>query len=124
VNSLDWGCAVFDHPRSFLHLDENGRVALSERCLAIGEFVADSIHEITSANDFLPIRDKCHEWRTYFRDGHVCAFCPGWRICLGKFSSGVFEPEKCSGFFAELMGLASQFQSVTQARNERLIWRP
>jgi hypothetical protein len=123
VKSLEWGRTVFDDPNSFLHLDENGRVALSERCLVAGEFVADSIQEITSIDDFHPIREKGHAWRTYFRDCHECAFCPGWRICLGKFSSGTSAQGKCSSFFGELMDLIAQFQNSNQLANESSLWQ-
>ena len=40
ADRLDWGRVFFDDPRHFLHLSEDGRVALSQAELAEGRFVA------------------------------------------------------------------------------------
>ena len=121
---LDWGRVWFDDPRHFLHLDGNGRVALSQAELAEGRFVAHSLDEIQAPAEFPPIRERLRSWRTYFVDGHPCAFCGGWRLCLGKFSRDPAAPGGCAEFFLEMIDLVRRQAALPAAPEERQIWQP
>ena len=121
---LDWGRVWFDDPRHFLHLDGNGRVALSQAELAEGRFVAHSLDEIQAPAEFPPIRERLRSWRNYFVDGHPCAFCGGWRICLGKFSRDPAGPGGCSEFFLEMIDLVRRQAALPAAPEERQLWQP
>ena len=121
---LDWGRVIFDDPRHFLHLDEAGRVALSQAELAEGRFVAHNLSEIEAPEEFPPIRERLRSWRHYFVDNHPCASCGGWRICLGKFSQDLAAKAGCSEFFLEMIDLVRQHTALQVAPEERRIWQP
>ncbi len=120
---LDWGRAIFDDPRHFLHLDEDGRVALSQAELGEKRFIAQSLGEIGAPDEFPPIRERLRSWRHYFSNNHPCAFCAGWKICLGKFSPSLSEHAGCSEFFTEMIDLARRHTALKVAPQEQRIWR-
>lgn len=122
--NLDWGAVFFDDPRHFLHLDVHGRVALSPAELAEQRFAAANLAEIGSPEEFPPIRERARSWRTYFENNHPCAFCAGWRICLGKFSADLGKNAGCADFFTELLELVRQHRILQIAPQERPPWRP
>ena len=82
---LDWGRVTFDDPRYFLHLEMDGRVALSRAELDEKRFVALSPDEIEEPDEFPPIRERLRSWRHYFIDNHPCAFCAGSKFVSGSF---------------------------------------
>ena len=121
---LDWGRVWFDDPRHFLHLDEDGRVALSRAELAEKRFVAPSLNEIEAPDEFPPIRERQLSWRHYFTDNHPCASCAGWKICLGKFSDTLTANPGCAEFFREVLDLVRQHTALQVAAPEPRIWQP
>lgn len=120
---LDWGRVIFDDPEHFLHLDEDGRVALSPADLTAQCFVASNLQEIKSPEEFPPIRRRLRAWRHYFLDNHPCAFCAGWRICRGKFSAGLSDNAGCAEFFQEMLDLVRQTRALHLAQEKRRIWQ-
>lgn len=121
---LDWGALFFDDPRRFLHLDAKGRVALSPAELRAKRFVADNIGAIAAADEFPAIRERVEGWRRYFVENHPCAFCGGWKVCLGKFAGADTGNEGCGAFFRELMDVARQRAALRAQGEECRIWQP
>jgi hypothetical protein len=121
---LDWGRVCFDDPRHFLHLNEAGRVALSQAELDEKRFVALSLNEIEAPDEFPPIRARLRSWRHFFTDHHPCSSCAGWKICLGKFSADLSPQAGCAEFFGEMIDLVRQPRAVPVAPEERRIWQP
>ncbi len=121
---LDWGRIAFDDTAHFLHLDEDGRVALSREELNGNRFVAGSLAEIETPDEFPPIRERMLSWKDYFTGNHPCASCGGWRVCLGKFSECISENPGCSEFFQEMIDLVSRYKALNAAPEERQIWQP
>lgn len=122
--NVQWGRVVFDDPEHFLHLDEQGRVALSADDLAQERFVAQSVEEV-SRQACRQLADYSHRWRGFFRDDHACASCPGWRLCLGRFAQRLDEDDDCAAFFEELVDTAMQRYALKQGESqEQSIWQP
>ncbi|MBM4275127.1 MAG: hypothetical protein FJ134_11800 [Deltaproteobacteria bacterium] len=121
---LEWGALYFDDPKSFLHLDAKGRVALSAAELRNKQFIASSLKEIGEPAEFPAIRDRLQSWRQFFVDNHPCASCGGWKICLGRFAVALPENQGCAGFFLELMDVARQYQARKVQAEELRIWQP
>lgn len=121
---IDWGRVTFDDPRYFLHLDEAGRVALSQAELDEKRFVAHRLSEIGTPEEFPPIRERLQSWKHYFADNHPCASCAGWKICHGKFSDDLTRKPGCSEFFMDLIDLIRQRLALQVAQEERRIWQP
>ena len=120
---LDWGRVVFDDPARFLHLDEDGRVALSRAELDRNRFVGN-LNEIEAPEEFPPIRERNLSWRNYFINNHPCASCAGWKVCLGKFSGSIRDNAGCSRFFTEMLDLVCRRRSLDAAREEHRVWQP
>jgi hypothetical protein len=121
---LDWGGLFFDNPENYLHLDEEGRVALSAAELREQRFVAPSISEIAAPQEFPAIRERLQAWRQYFVENHPCASCGGWKICLGKFAASGSGSQGCAGFFLEMLEVARQFKDRQIQAEGFQIWQP
>ncbi len=121
---LPWGSIEFDDPTHFLHLDENGWIALSRDELERGIFVAQGIDEVESPALASAVSERANGWRRYFADNHPCAACAGWKICLGRFSNDLPEDGGCARFFTELIEIATALRAPTSGRDEGEIWRP
>jgi hypothetical protein len=117
----DFGHVYFDDPSRYLHLGEDGRVALSAADVAAGEFLADRVDELNGLEDHPAYRARVGGWRSsYFLDAEGCASCPGFRVCLGRVAHLKDDEGGCSAFFAELMDVVEQHQT----RAPRSTWQP
>jgi hypothetical protein len=121
---LEWGSLYFDDPKRFLHLDTDGRVALSPGELRQKRFVAQSLAEIGTPSHFPVIQQRAQAWRHFFADNHPCASCGGWKVCLGKFSREVTKNQGCQDFFLEMLEVAHQYKKKKEPPVERHIWQP
>lgn len=121
---LEWGAIFFDDPKNYLHLDAEGRVALSRAELLKQQFIAQCLTEIPAPAEFPAIRERLQTWRQYFLDSHPCASCGGWKICLGKFAADVPGNQACAGFFLEMLEVARQFKKSQIQAEEFGIWQP
>ena len=121
---LEWGSLYFNDPRRFLHVDAEGRVALSPAELRQKRFVAPSLADIGIPSQFPPIHQRLQAWRHFFTDNHPCASCGGWKICLGKFARQMRKNGGCRAFFVEMLEVARQYQEQKSPPMEACIWQP
>jgi hypothetical protein len=119
---LDWGSLYFDDPKQFLHLDIDGRVALSRAEREAGHFIASCLAECDAVPGPPAIRERTRAWTKYFLDNHLCSQCPGWKVCLGKFSAN--ETCGCSEFFAAMVEVSQRYQRLKAPPSETHVWRP
>lgn len=119
-----WGRVYLDDPFRYIHIDAMGRVALSNRELLAGDFIANDHSAIGSLEIMKAIDDRGQKWQTFFLENSFCARCAGWKLCRGRFSDGKVEPDGCSEFFDEMTGIVEQYHN--KSRSEKLggIWRP
>ena len=111
----------FDDPSKYLHLNEEGFVSLSHKDLMEGRFIADDINQIGDLSQ-CPAYIEYHEaWKQFFLKPDGCAYCQGWRVCLGKFSPGTGDYSGCKQFFIEFMEVVEQYQSTTKNKVE--LWQ-
>lgn len=111
----------FDHPEVYLHLDGEGRVALSQRDLAEDRFVAASVEELDGAPDGNErYRAERMRWREFFLKAEGCSCCPGWRLCGGAFAGRREADPRCGEFFREWMDGLERNPPVP----ERKKWQP
>jgi hypothetical protein len=121
---LDWGRIYFDDPRHFLHVDAEGRVALSAAELRAGQFVASNLADLATAADCPAMRERSQAWKSFFGDFHPCACCPAWKVCMGRFAESALRDRACSGFFVEMMDVARQHAKLNAPVEDRAIWQP
>ncbi|MBN1574317.1 MAG: hypothetical protein JW984_14050 [Deltaproteobacteria bacterium] len=106
----DWSSVYFDDPKDFLHLDSQGRAALTYSDLASKNFIAENISEVDSMEVCLQLEEKKRAWRRYFLENLPCSTCEGWRVCLGKFERLIDKSGLCSAapFFKEMLDILDQ----------------
>lgn len=116
--NVNWGSVYFDGPREFLHLDASGRVALSQRKLLKGSFIAEHISMVKNPLESEKYRKGVNAWRQFFLSDHPCITCEGWKICLGRFGFDGKHATGCSTFVADML------PELEQYRNQRQQGRP
>jgi hypothetical protein len=100
------GGAWFDDPAAYLHLDADGRVALSADALAARVFAADTPQRLDAAAATVAAGPRAKARREAFVRMDACSCCPGWRICLGAFQPRLAEGGGCRTFFSDLLDAA------------------
>jgi hypothetical protein len=121
---LEWGGLFFDAPEDYLHLDDQGRVALSSAELLEQRFFAQSISDIAKPDKYPATRERLQERRQHFEDNHPCLSCGGWAICLGKFAAADAGNQGCTGFFLEMVEVARTFKARQNKTGKLQIWQP
>ncbi len=118
----DFGAVYFDDPHTYLHVGAGGCVALSDADLKAGVYLAESVEELNNIENHQKFRAHEGRWREFFLKTDGCAYCPGWRICLGKHADTVERDPGCREFFAEFLDSVEQHQSLTS--KGKLVWQP
>jgi hypothetical protein len=102
---IEWGPVFFDDPRDFLHLDPDGRIALSRRELLDKGFIENDIGRLDEVIDSKAYRQRIDVRRRLFLEYHPCSRCPGWRVCMGKFAQNGTDRTGCAAFTVEMIAL-------------------
>lgn len=118
----DFSAVYFNDPHTYLHLNETGQVALTKEHLASGKFIAESIEELGDVESNQDYIEYTESWRKFFLDKDGCAYCPGWRVCLGKFSNDDKNNPGCRDFFCEMMDSIEHKSTLTKEVAET--WQP
>jgi len=122
ARSDDWGRVFFDDPSRYLHLDAEGRIALSRREMLAGDFVAGDLSKLDSLLVKHAIEQRAAAWRELFADDHFCARCKAWRICRARLCDGKAEPDGCDAFFDEMADVIERRRNKTGSRADK--WQP
>jgi hypothetical protein len=121
---LDWGGVQFEDPSRFLHMDRQGRIALSRRELEESKFIAQDLSELSGQAQHPAVRERLDAGRRMFAENHPCASCAGWKVCLGKFAATAAEDRGCEALFAEMIAAALQRQAAKSCDPEPKPWPP
>jgi hypothetical protein len=116
------GGAYFDDPQSFLHVDPEGTIALTEEEMIRGKFVGKGIDSIDSLAFCAEVQQRLQEWRKHIETCDQCSFCPGFRICGGRFEGQSQDTAECKEFFSDFIDTVELVKSKNKARDDAL-WR-
>jgi hypothetical protein len=118
----DYGAVYFDDPNTYLHVDHMLNVALTAADLAAGRFAGRGREAIDGIEGLEAYRRWKHAWRDFFLRPDGCAYCAGWRVCLGKYEASMREHPGCERFAEEFM------DAIDQARGRPgpapQVWQP
>jgi hypothetical protein len=102
-----WTGLYCDDPARFLHVNSEGRVALSPRDLEQKRFCAVDAGEIDTSAIERECRRRIVELRAVFPKSSPCAFCAGWRLCGGAFAEVRDSSDgACESFFSDFVDAA------------------
>ena len=118
----DFAAVYFDDPARFLHLDAGGRVFITRRDQKLGRELAGDIFDLGAPGENPEYLRRTEAWRETFLEPQGCAWCEGWRICLGKFSATSADGG-CRRFFTDLLSSVEQRQSL-KAPQKQEPWQP
>lgn len=107
---IDYNFVYFEDPSKFLHVDSEGRIALSRKDLERGEFISEDLGQLDHIENLPFYHQRSESWRDFFLKPDGCAYCPGWRICLGKFEESQDKESGCMKFFDEWMEATEHYQ--------------
>lgn len=121
-DQTDFSAVYFNDPIRYLHLDDNGNVALSSGDLARGEFACtlDNLQEIRETTAY---QDRMIAWQEVFLNSEICSSCPAWRVCLGKFAKTAADQPGCRDLFNDMMEAAEFVQSNAGERRVKELCR-
>lgn len=119
--TTDFASVYFEYPERYLHADRQGRIALSNAELRKGSFIAQSpdvLDTIDLKDNYL---ERINRRQDFFLKPDGCAYCEGWRICLGKFSH-IADSGECKEFFTEMLEAVEFVKSKSDGKEE--LWQP
>ncbi|MBI2387602.1 MAG: hypothetical protein HYV14_16570 [Elusimicrobia bacterium] len=119
---MDFDSVYFENPRRYLHIDENENIALNHAALLRGEFIAQGVSSLGSISQNDEYQAALAVWQEPFLQRSACAFCPAWRICLGKFAGRRGEDAGCRTLFSNLLDAADSHR--TREKSPRASCRP
>jgi hypothetical protein len=120
ARDTDYSSVYFDDPRIFIHCDAKGNLALTESNLNDGVFIGkwpmDS--DIIESSELYTryIEDK----RAHLKKLDACSFCPGFRICGGRFADQAGGTEGCKRFFSDCIDAADFHLSKKEDKLDQL----
>jgi hypothetical protein len=124
ARTADWGRVFFDDPSRYLHLDAEGRIALSRRELLAGDFIAGDVSKLDSPEVKHAIEERTEAWRNLFAEDHFCARCKAWRICRARFCDGKETSDGCDEFFHEMAEVIERHRKTARANGPAEKWQP
>ncbi len=98
----DYNYVYFNDPEYFLHLGPGEEIALTHDHLRRNEFLVKGLDYLDEIEQNEIYAAYINSWQDYFIKTKTCSFCPGWRVCLGKFS-GNENLDNCRAFFTEML---------------------
>ena len=117
----NFGSVVFDDPTRFLHLTVEGKVALSRQDLLEENFILETLEGVGDITELEGYQDRKESWREFFLQDDGCAYCPAWRVCLGRFDAITEDRKACAALFLELMDAADHYRQ--KQGKEREVWQ-
>ena len=119
---IDFSAVYFNDPAKYLHVNKDGRMALTNEDLEAESFISLNLDDIDNLEQNEDYIERLNSRRNYFLETDGCAYCPGWRVCLGKFSNGTPKNHGCREFSTELMEIVEKYRKLKSKNAE--VWQP
>jgi hypothetical protein len=120
----EYNTIYFNNPQVYLHVDEDENIAISGKHLQQKNYVAAGLEALNDIKNNKVFEEAILDWQQHFLKDDGCAFCPSWRVCLGKFAEQKERNPGCQKFFADMMEATDDFLSKQHKQREREIWQP
>ena len=120
--TLDFNAVYYNDPNQFLHINNEGKVALTYQLLKEGKFALESYLQINTLKENEDFVNYNTAWQRHFLDKTTCSYCPAWRICMGKFESSIDAEKSCQQLFVEVLEGAENHQEKNKRKPEK-VWQ-
>ena len=121
---IDFSNVYFENPQQYLHISDDGKIALSAIDLHIGKFISEDLNEIDNIEQNELYKKHLNNWQNYFMNLGDCSCCPAWRICLGKFHKLEDKKTTCQPLFNDLMEAAELFYEKKSNLKQKELCQP
>jgi hypothetical protein len=111
----------FDNCRHYLHVDEDGNVALTSRECCGKDFIC-SLNELSSIANLDKYKKRLRAWERHFLMRTKCSSCPAWRLCGGDFEEQCTAENGCRQFFIDFLE-GIEFSRSTAAQKRPFSWQ-
>ncbi|OFX27629.1 MAG: hypothetical protein A2033_01990 [Bacteroidetes bacterium GWA2_31_9] len=121
---IDFSNVYFENPHQYLHISDEGKVALSGLDLHNCKFITENINDLENIHQSSEYKNVLNNWQNFFTKLEDCSCCPSWRICLGKFNHISDKTNTCQPFFNDLMDAAELFHENKSKFKTRELCQP
>jgi hypothetical protein len=118
----DIDSVYFNSPSRFVHIDSNWGVALTREDLEAGVLVGEGVEALDGVTESEPYKKWHNRWMDLMLEDTVCAYCPAFRVCTGRFIPDDHQELGCRAFFSAMMDAAEYHQSARKAKS-RDLWQ-
>ena len=117
----DYNIVYFNHPSKYLHVNEKEQIALTEKDMLNKNYIDEGIDSLDNICENKKYTDFLNYRYEIMLQMNECAFCPAFRICLGKFSELPDKSKSCKTFFSDFLDAADY--SFSKRNNENQVWQ-
>lgn len=121
---VDFSNVYFENPHQYLHLSENGKIALSAIDLYNEKYISEDFADIDTMRQNEQYKKYLNNWQGFFMNLNDCSTCPSWRICLGKFKNNADKKNTCQPFFNDLMEAAELVAENKDNHKTKVLCQP
>jgi len=118
----DYSSVYLDNPSKYLHINKKEQIALTRNELEEGKFIAEGVRSLNTISEIKEYKKRVLSWQEFLLQKKGCAYCPAWRVCIGKFSSSYEENPGCRDFFSDVMDAADYFK-MQKKQSRRELWQ-
>lgn len=118
----DFSIVYFNNPARYLHLNNEGQIALTEEDLEEGRFIGEGIGDLDTITSNIQYKERLNNRYDSMLSMNECAFCVAFRICLAKFPGLENKSETCKRFFQDFLD-AADYHHLSKSRNGNQLWQ-
>jgi hypothetical protein len=118
----DYSVVYFDDPSKYIHMNEREQIALTHKDLLRGNFIAEGINALNRIEENKMYVDFFNRRYDIMLEMNECAFCPAFRICLGKFADHNDKQHSCKVLFPEMLE-ALDYAYLKRNNTQNRLWQ-
>ncbi len=109
----------FNDPENFLHINSQGKIAATQGDLQTENYLDTSIEQIDEVGKEEKYKNTLTRWQDFFLKTEGCAYCPAWRICMGKFEEQAKTDTGCQTLFGDILEAAEKFVEENENKHNQ-----
>lgn len=115
----DFSSVYFNDPNKYIHLDKYENISLTSENLQNKKYLCSGFEKLDNVFDEKNYYNEINSWQKFFLKEEGCAYCPAWRVCMGKFSEAKSN-DMCKELFSDLMDAADFANNMNHENPKQL----